>query len=257
MAKFLLNLLFAFPLILNAYRSPGHPSDVVDDFTSTLTVEQKQDLIAMLGRVEKETNVEFAVVLVNDLGGDTVEHFALRLFEEWGIGKKGQDNGLLLLIAVADRKMRFEVGYGLEWVIPDAYAYHIINDVLKPAFKQGDFYNGIARAIEEIDTRIKLIIKEASKEFVPATLFGSIWLAIYWPEIVVYLIIALIVLFFIMLIIINRHNKTLHKKFLSQSMLFLSRIMRAKGSKGKRGNGGGFGGFGGGKSGGGGSSGGW
>jgi uncharacterized protein len=142
---FLLSAFNAF-----AYTSPGQPNGFVNDYTNTFNVEQKQALENKLSTFSQTTGNEIAVVLINSLADDTVENFANQLFADWGIGKKGADNGILVLVAKDDRQMRIEVGYGLEGSLTDAQSYWIINDIMKPAFQQNDFYSGIDQATDKI-----------------------------------------------------------------------------------------------------------
>lgn len=87
------------------------------------------------------------MAIFQSLDGDTIENFAVRLFEQWKIGKKGKDNGVLLLIAINERKLRIEVGYGLESTITDGKAGEIIREVITPEFKKNNYYEGILNKI--------------------------------------------------------------------------------------------------------------
>src|SRR4051812_38281929 len=97
-----------------AFSVPSKPLTYVNDYTSTLKKTEVQSLEEKLQAYEKESSNEIAVVIITSLDGDTIENVANELFNTWGIGKKANDNGALLLIALADRKTRIEVGYGLE-----------------------------------------------------------------------------------------------------------------------------------------------
>jgi uncharacterized protein len=91
-----------------------------------------------------------AVLTVLSLQGDPIEDFSLRVVEAWKLGRKGQDDGILLLVASQDRKMRIEVGYGLEGELPDALAGRIVSDVMAPRFRKGDFTGGILSAVDAV-----------------------------------------------------------------------------------------------------------
>ena len=124
----------------------------VSDIAGLIAPADRTALETRLSTLEKETDAEVAVVTVPDLGGTTIEDYASQLFEAWGIGKKDQDNGVLLIIALRERKARIEVGYGLEPIITDARAGRILDDKVIPKFKNGDYNTGIlqgAAAIEE------------------------------------------------------------------------------------------------------------
>jgi len=148
---FSLAFVFCFiPFFILAYFNPGQPIGFVNDFAGLFTSEQKQNLETKLSNFEKETTNEISVVTIPSLQGDTIENFAVELFEDWGIGKKDKDNGVLILIARDDRRMRIEVGYGLEGYLTDAQSFWIINNIMRPNFQQEDYYGGIDGAVGKI-----------------------------------------------------------------------------------------------------------
>lgn len=133
-----------------AYTKPGNASGFVNDFAEIFSAEQKQNLETKLYTYEKQSTNEVVVVTVNSLGGDYIENYAEKLFKDFGIGKKDKNNGLLLLIALEDRQMRIETGYGLEGDLTDAESASIIRNVLTPAFQKGDYYGGVNDATDLI-----------------------------------------------------------------------------------------------------------
>jgi len=143
-------LIFIFASPVFAYSNPGTPSGYVNDFAGVFSAEQKQNLENKLIQFEKDSSNEITVVTIKNLDGDTIENYAVKLFEDWGIGKAKNDNGVLVLIALDDRKMRIEVGYGLEGALTDAQSYWIINQVMKPAFRENNYYGGIDGAVDKI-----------------------------------------------------------------------------------------------------------
>jgi uncharacterized protein len=143
-------LSFVVPGFVFAYNSPGNPSGYVNDFAGVFTSEQKNALEEKLHAFNASTTNEIAVVTVKSLGGDYIENYAAQLFKEWGIGTKKNNNGVLLLVALDDHKMRIEVGYGLEGALTDSLSSQIIRNDLTPAFKQGDFYGGVNVATDHI-----------------------------------------------------------------------------------------------------------
>ncbi|HBM45519.1 MAG: hypothetical protein UU10_C0035G0006 [Parcubacteria group bacterium GW2011_GWF1_40_6] len=145
---FALVLLFALPSY--AYYSLGRPSGFVLDNAGVLSAEQKTLLETKLSEFEKSSSNEIAVAIIPNFDGDYIENFAVKLFEDWKIGKADKDNGILILIAIEDREMRIEVGYGLEGALTDSQAYWIINNSMKPWFQKGSYYLGINDAIEKI-----------------------------------------------------------------------------------------------------------
>lgn len=281
-------LIFLFPVLALAYVNPGKPGGFVNDFAGMLTNDQKNALENKLVSFERESGNEISIVTISNLGGDTIENFAVKLFQDWGIGKKGNDNGILVLIAKEDKKMRIEVGYGLEGTLTDAQSFWIIDKIMKPAFQQENYYQGIEGAVDKIiaatkgevipegDTSGNLNILQIFPGFFVWGFFIFIWLASilgrsksWWAGGVVGGVIGVIVGFI---------KGFLFFGLLSLGILiplgllfdfFVSRAYKTGKEKGKipwwagggrRGggfSGSGFGGFGGGRSGGGGASGGW
>ena len=122
----------------------------VTDLTGTLSGQQRAALEQTLAEFEARKGAQIAVLLVPTTQPETVEQYALRVQEVWKLGRKGVDYGVLLLVAKDDRRLRIEVGYGLEGVLPDAAAKRIIEDDITPRFKQGDFYGGIRAGVDRI-----------------------------------------------------------------------------------------------------------
>lgn len=120
----------------------------INDRVGVLPVDVRRDLEARLAAYENKTGHQLAVLVVRSLEGDPIEDFSMRVVEAWKLGRKDRDDGMLLLIAVDDRKLRIEVGYGLEGDLPDALAGRIIREVIVPAFRQGNLAQGITRAVE-------------------------------------------------------------------------------------------------------------
>lgn len=123
----------------------------VTDLTDTLDPTQRGRLEARLAAVERSGKAQVAVLLLPTTRPETIEQFGIRLADAWKIGHKGADNGVILIVAKDDRKMRIEVGYGLEGSIPDAIAKRIVADRMAPAFKQGDFFGGLRAAVEGLE----------------------------------------------------------------------------------------------------------
>lgn len=168
-------ILAAIPFFVHAYVSPGKPTGYVNDFAGMLAPAEKTELENNLTELEKQTGAEVAVVTIKTLGDETIETYAVKLFEEWGIGKKGKDNGLLLLIAQDERKMRIEVGYGLEGDITDAQASWIIRNILTPAFQKGNYGDGIVSATQTIGEIIRKNPNVVVPEDKPQVEFNGNW----------------------------------------------------------------------------------
>ena len=144
----------------------------VTDLTGTLTADQRGALEQKLAALESRKGSQLAVLLVPTTQPETVEQYALRVFDQWKLGRKGVDDGVLLVIAKNDRKLRIEVGYGLEGALPDAIARRIIEEEIVPPFKQGNFYGGVGAGTDRI---IKLIEGESMPPPRRTTAPGSGW----------------------------------------------------------------------------------
>jgi uncharacterized protein len=108
-----------------------------------------------LRRLEEETGAQVAVLTIGSLEGDPIEDFTMRVVETWKLGRAGVDDGVLILIALAERRMRIEVGYGLEPVITDAQAGRIVDRLMAPRFREGDFNGGVDAAVGVIEAAIR------------------------------------------------------------------------------------------------------
>lgn len=120
------------------------PVGFVNDYAKVMTSAKRADMDRLLGRLNEKSGIEIVVVTLKTFRPMTIEQYAVELFQKWGIGESGKDNGILILVAVEDRKVRIEVGYGLEGVVTDAQSKVIINDLMLPAFRQGNYNLGIS-----------------------------------------------------------------------------------------------------------------
>ena len=247
-------ILFVRPGSCQAENFPDY-SGYVNDYANILSYETKSTLSALIYNLEKKTSAQIAIITIDTTKPLDIETYAVKLFEKWGIGQKGKDNGVLLLIAMEDRAMRIEVGYGLEGAIPDALAKIIIEDYIVPSFKKGDFNTGILKGSAGI---AKLIAKEYNIELSD---LNTLPVDVPLPEepspfesFINFVFTLIIIVLFL----------SLRMGFFWWWLLIPGSHRRRGGywyGGGYRGNsggfGGGFGGFGGGLSGGGGASGGW
>jgi len=168
--------------------SLSKPTTYVNDYAGVFSATNRALLENHLQQVQTRTTVEIAVVALKSLDGGEISDFANRLFEKWGIGKKGKDNGVLLLAAIEDRKVRIEVGYGLEGVLTDAKAGRILDTHVIPYFKSGDYAEGLSQGARAIAAVVAGEAEPApapgAKEFTPAVfmvlflIFGAIVLLI-------------------------------------------------------------------------------
>ncbi len=122
----------------------------VTDLTGTLTPDQVATLEQRLAAFEAKKGSQIAVLMLSTTKPDAIEQFSIRLAEAWKIGRKGTDDGLILLIAKEDRRLRIEVGYGLEGAIPDAVANRVISEAITPRFKAGDYYGGVSAGVDQL-----------------------------------------------------------------------------------------------------------
>lgn len=288
MLKILSSAFLLTPFLVLAYQNPGAPTGFVNDFAGMITSEQNQSLEKKISSFEKNTSNELSVVTISNLGGDTIENFAVKLFQDWRIGKNKKDNGILLLISRDDRQMRIEVGYGLEGALTDAQSFWIIKNVLRPAFQAGDYYGGINGGVDNLISIIKGEFKPDTTNLTKNNglnvdsiffLFWILWIFFVWTGSILARskswwgggIVGGAIAFVVGL------GFTLVLGFVSALILipigfWLDRIVSKRytvakengqplpwwiGGRGSLGGGGGFGGFGGGRSGGGGSSGSW
>ncbi len=156
-------LLLALVLIGTARAEVAVPplTQRVTDLTSTLDAQQSQALEARLAEFEKSKGAQLAVLIVPTTQPETIEQYGIRVVEAWKLGRKNVDDGALLLVAKNDRTLRIEVGYGLEGVLTDLTSHRIIDEVIVPYFKRGEFYAGI-------DAGMTAIMKVVQGEPLPA-----------------------------------------------------------------------------------------
>lgn len=142
------------------------PQKLVNDFTKTLTPFQVEALESKLVAYDDSTSNQIAVVIIPTTGDYTVDEVALEIGRRWGVGNKDINNGIVLLIAKDDRKLKIEVGYGLEGAIPDITAKSIIDNYIVPNFKSDNYYRGI-------DEGTDAIIRAAEGEYKAPANYGS------------------------------------------------------------------------------------
>ena len=123
----------------------------VVDRAEILSPEEEASLTRKLETIENETSVQFVIATIPSLEGEPIEDYSIRLAEEWKIGQAGLDNGAIILVVPSERRIRIEVGYGLEPVIPDGLAGRIIRERIAPAFQAGNYYQGLLAAVEGLE----------------------------------------------------------------------------------------------------------
>jgi len=158
------------------------PTGPVTDLVGLLDRGTRQRLTQLLDQVRERTGAEIAVLVVGSTAPDTIEEYSLAVFDQWKIGQRGKDNGLLFLVAVQDRRMWITTGYGLEGILPDGKIGEIRDRAVLPSFRAGQFAEGIVRGSEALAAVILGQTGNAQAEPLGrvgarkrATRFGSAW----------------------------------------------------------------------------------
>ncbi|MFN0188628.1 MAG: TPM domain-containing protein [Bacteroidia bacterium] len=263
MKKYLLIVcLFLFGTVQAAVEFPPTPNPprLVNDFTNTLTPNETEALEQKLLAFNDTTSTQIAVVIINTVDGYPVESYAFELGEKWGIGNKGKNNGALMLVVLQDRKIYIATGYGLEGALTDALSRRIIENDIKPFFKEGKYYEGINAGV----TKIIDVVKGEYRDSSPRKKKGKSEL----PSILLVLLV-LGIIFLYKVFSVRRYAEINNITFLAAWLLLNAARSRQSGSwgnfnsgsggfgGGSSSGGGGFGGFGGGSFGGGGAGGSW
>jgi uncharacterized protein len=228
-----------------------NPAKLVTDVAGVLSAEQKTILENKLVALDDSSSNQIAIVLVKTLDGYPIEEYATKLFRDWGIGNKKTNNGVLILASIEERKIRIEVGYGLEGAIPDITTASIIRNDIVPSFKTGEFYHALDLAVNSLSKAAvgEYKVQRATKG--KGSSGGS-------------LITFLIILVIVIALVSGggRGGGMMSRRGAGNiaETLFWTSLLSGGGGRGGGfggGGGGGFGGFGGGSSGGGGASGSW
>lgn len=254
-------LLFLFSFGVSAQKLPPRPVPprLVNDLAHVLSPQQSQILESRLVALDDSTSNQIAIVTIPSLDGYDVSDYANKLFRNWAIGTKKNNNGILILVAVAERRVRIEVGYGLEGAIPDITAKNIIDNDLTPNFREGNYYRGFDEAITSLGQAAAGEYKEQRVRSNDKDGEGSI---------ITFFVILMIVIFILGSRgggggrgggMMSRRGSGWLTPFILGNILGggFRGGGYGGGGGGFGGGGGGFGGFGGGSSGGGGASGGW
>ncbi len=149
--RFLVSLALVF-FTLTVYAKDNIPKPVgyVNDFAHILRPETVDKLNNILLELKEKTGIEFAVVTIKKLQNNDIFDYSVELFEKWGIGEKGKDNGVLFLVDVGDRKLRIDTGYGVEGILPDGLLGRIRDRYIIPYFKKGDYDKGVLNGVMAI-----------------------------------------------------------------------------------------------------------
>lgn len=143
--KKILIALFLTVLCTGAFAQeyPAKPNTLVNDYTGTLSESQKQQLESKLVAFDDSTSTQIAIAIVKSVGEYDINEYALGLGRSWGVGGAKNSNGVMIVVALGDRKIAMQTGYGVEGVLPDIITKRIIENEIKPAFKAGDYYAGL------------------------------------------------------------------------------------------------------------------
>lgn len=229
------------------------PRGYVNDYANLLSGEYEARLNGFAGELEYKTTAQVSIVALDSVAPYEIEDYAVMLFEKWGIGHKGKDNGILIVLAVKDRRVRIEVGYGLEGAIPDAIAKQVIEERMMPFFKQGKYQEGLVSGSLSV---MGLVAKEYNVELAG---FGQYYNNLTPPKpSTLASILNFLFTLFILFLFMSMRMGLLGWFLLMGTGRRRGGYWYGGGYGGNSGGfGGGFGGFGGGMSGGGGASGRW
>lgn len=184
-----------------AHAAPVFPalSGRVVDEAGLLPPAEEQALTGRLEALEKATGRQLVVATIAELQGYAIEDYGYQLGRAWGIGSKARNDGVLLIVAPRERKVRIEVGYGLEPVLTDALSSVIIQQKILPAFRQGDMAAGIVQGADALIAQLQLTDEEAQARNAEAAKLlarqqeeGSVPVAVFW---IIFVIVILIVVF--------------------------------------------------------------
>ena len=262
MKKIILFLLLCFSSILSFSQDfPEKPSTLVNDYAGVLSENQKQTLEQKLVSFNDSSSTQIAIAILQSVGEYDINDYALNLGRKWAVGQSGKNNGIIIVVAVKDRKISIQTGYGVEGALPDVYAKRIIENDIKPYFKAGDYYTGLDAGTTSIIKYTKGEYKN-DKPKASAAEKGGLGSVL--------VIIVIIVIFIIVMKNGGGGNgNVIGGRGASNALFWAMLLGSAGGGRGGFGSGGGsgfgggssggggFGGFGGGSFGGGGASGGW
>jgi uncharacterized protein len=164
-----------------ALKIPPPPDHRINDYAGALDTADRERLEDKLRQRERGSSNQIVVAIFRSLEGESLEDYSVRLAQSWRIGRKGLDNGVVFLIFVNDRKMRIEVGYGLESNLTDAVSSSILRDVVAPRFREGRLADGISAGLDAIDQAIAGTYRGAPSPArrQPATSYWAIFLLLF------------------------------------------------------------------------------
>lgn len=180
-SAFLALLIFETAAVYAAIEIPSPPAAYVLDLANILSADTESRLESELAALETETSTEIAVLTIDSLQDYPIADFAIEVARAWGIGQKGNDNGILVLIAPTEREIRIEVGYGLEGAVTDLQSGQIIRDIMTPSFHIGDYDAGTLNGIAVLERLARGETFEIGKSFDTSTNFSLVFLLYFLP----------------------------------------------------------------------------
>jgi uncharacterized protein len=256
MKKLIIALFLTFTTLAGFSQDfPAKPNTLVNDYTGTLTSGEIQQLEQKLVAFDDSTSIQVVVVILKSVGEYDINEYAMALGRNWGVGTKGKDNGVVVLVALGDRKIAIQTGYGVEGVLPDMYTRRIIDNDIKPYFKAGNYFKGLDAGTDAIIS----VTKGEYKNDKPKTgKRGSGASGVF----------VIIIIIVVVVVLLKRGGgggggQVIGGRGVADALFWSMLLGGGRGSGGGGGwgggssGGGGFGGFGGGSFGGGGSSGSW
>jgi uncharacterized protein len=233
-SRFLLYVALASAALPAFSQTYPPPKGYVNDYADVISGSDEAAVATLVRDVLDSTSVEIAVAVMSDLGGIDIETYAVELFEAWGVGYKGADNGVLLLVGLEERKVRIEVGYGLEGMLPDGRVGTIIRREILPHFRNEDYSSGVRAGVESLAA---IILAEYDGQVVSRDTGQAADELPWWAWLIIMIVGGYL--------------------FIKHPWLIFALMLGGRARGGRWGGRGGFGGFGGGTSGGGGATGGW
>ncbi|CAL1520499.1 TPM domain-containing protein [Chitinophaga sp. MM2321] len=184
---FLPGLLLMAGLLANAQQIPPRPNPptLVNDYAGVLLKGEDDALEQKLVAYYDSTSSQIAIVTLKSVGDYDISQVAIKILRDWGIGTKGKNNGILILVSIEDRKIRIETGSGMEGAVPDIIANQIITQIIKPAFREGHYYQGLDGAVDAIQKAAAGEYKADPRQSKPGISPGGIFFLIMLIVIIV------------------------------------------------------------------------
>ena len=203
-------ILATFLILLSSFTVPKVNGLLLNDYANVMNADQKISFNSYLRKYADTSKNEIAVITLSDMGGDEIENVAYNIFHTWGIGKKGLNNGILIVFALKERKYRIQTGYGVEEYLPDGKCKEIQLNYMKPEFKKGNYYEGLYQGCVQIINNLnKANFKEAYKQEIIKEQSKPIDLSIFLEILAIILIVGFISVYIAGIVRRKRKSKAL------------------------------------------------